>query len=150
MKRIIPILISSLLVLSSCNRTVFSEFQAVPAMGWAADSAFRFDYNIADSTDSYCILINVRHTETYPYQNMWLFVSDSLHEDTLEFYLADDRGRWLGNTHHGYIEMPVLYEEAYRFSAGGKKQLRIRHGMRDEVLHGVSDIGVIIEKNGKE
>lgn len=74
------------------------------------DSVVRFDYTIEDAQPDYQLLVYVRHTERYPYQNMWLFVEDSLRQDTIEFYLADDRGQWLGNKHHGFIEMPVLLE----------------------------------------
>ena len=95
-------------------------------------------------------LIYVRHTEQYPYQNMWLFVDDAGRQDTIEFYLADDRGQWLGNKHHGFIEMPVLWEETKHFSDTGAYTMRIAHGMRDSLLRGVTDIGLEILRNGKE
>lgn len=96
------------------------------------------------------MIIYMRHTERYPYQNMWLFVGDSLHTDTIEFYLADDRGQWLGDRNHGFIEMPVLLEENKHFPDTGIYHMQIRHGMRDSVLRGVTDIGLEIRSNGKE
>lgn len=96
---------------------------------------------------------------------MWLFVnnrpaSDSTYyaldsaefakptaQDTIEFYLANDRGVWLGNGKNGLTEMPVLYEEAYRFAHSGEQVITIQHGMREEPLRGVSDVGVIVTKN---
>ena len=110
------------------------------------DSAMRYDYTITDAESNYRMLIYVRHTERYPYQNMWLFVGDSLHQDTIEFYLADDRGQWLGDKHHGFIEMPVLLEENYHFPDTGSYYMTIRQGMRDSVLRGITDIGLEIQK----
>ena len=55
------------------------------------DSLAQFDYLIEDTMADYQMLIYVRHTEQYPYQNMWLFVDDAGRQDTIEFYLADDR-----------------------------------------------------------
>ena len=108
------------------------------------DSVVRFDYTIEDAQAAYQMVIHVRHTERYPYQNMWLFVNDGHRADTIEFYLADDRGQWLGDKHHGFIEMPVLFEENYHFPDTGTYHLEIAHGMRDSLLRGVTDIGLEI------
>ncbi len=151
-KTTIAILLSScLLGLSACHTdTVYSEFQSVPLQEWSADSVLTYRFDIEDSLSIYRMLVCVRHTEQYPYQNMWLFLNDSLRQDTIEFYLANDRGEWLGNGRNGLIEMPVLYEEAYRFSHGGKQVWHIQHGMREQSLRGISDVGLIITKNGQE
>ena len=136
---------------SSCkNDIVYSRFSSIPSEKWAIDSVAQFEYAITDTIPDYRMLVYVRHTERYPYQNMWLFVGDSLYRDTIEFYLADDRGQWLGNKHHGFIEMPVLLEENYHFADSGKYFLTVQHGMRDSILRGVTDIGLEIIKNGKE
>ena len=75
---------------------------------------------------------------------------EPLRKDTIEFYLADDRGQWLGNKHHGFIEMPVLLESNYHYPDTGHYSLSIRHGMRDSLLRGITDVGVEIIRNGKE
>ena len=132
--------------LTSCTRDiVYSRFVSIPTGEWHADSVPTFTYTIDDTADSYQMLIYIRHTERYPYQNMWLFVDEGSQRDTIEFYLADDRGKWLGDRHHGFIEMPVLYEEERHFGDTGTYTLQIAHGMRDSVLRGVMDVGVEIK-----
>ena len=86
--------------------------------------------------------IYVRHTDRYPYQNMWLFMgsSDSVVTDTIEFYLADDRGIWLGNRGNGHISMPIIYATNYRFDTLGTYSIYVRHGMRTSQLPGITDI----------
>jgi len=144
----LAILVLGVCLLTSCrNDIVYSQFQPIPSEKWQVDSVATFDYTVTDTTVDYRMLIYVRHTERYPYQNMWLFVGDSAHRDTIEFYLADDRGQWLGDKHHGFIEMPVLYEEHFHFPDTGTYQLAIQHGMRDSVLRGVTDIGIEVIKN---
>ena len=138
-------------ILTACRSDiVYSKFYPVASAQWHMDSVAHFDYQIADTAADYRMLIYVRHTERYPYQNMWLFVDNNAHRDTIEFYLADDRGRWLGDKHHGFIEMPVLLEEEKHFSDTGAYSLTIQHGMRDSLLRGVTDIGVEIIRNGKK
>ena len=135
---------------SSCRKgVVYSEFIAIPSGEWDEKALPEFDFNITDNRAGYDILLYVRHTERYPYQNMWLFVrgNPQQYRDTIEFYLADDRGRWLGDKHHGFIEMPVLLETNYHFPDTGRFYFAIQHGMRDSVLRGVTDVGIEIVKS---
>lgn len=139
------------LALTACRQDiVYSRFVSIPSGEWHVDSIAAFDYPVADKQADYRIVVYVRHTERYPYQNMWLFIDNGQRADTIEFYLADDRGRWLGDGHHGFIEMPVLLEQNYHFKDTGTHHMTIQQGMRDSVLRGVIDVGVEVVKNGKE
>lgn len=137
----------SVLCASCQHRTVYSESRTLPLSGWHADSVLHYEFEITDTTAVYDVLLYVRHTQQYPYQNMWLFVNN----DTIEFYLADQRGRWLGNGWGNLREMPVLYRHKLLFSHAGTYSYQIRQGMREDILRGVNDVGVKIEKcDGKE
>ncbi|MBQ7438545.1 MAG: gliding motility lipoprotein GldH [Paludibacteraceae bacterium] len=140
----IGLLIGCVCLLTSCRHDiVYSEFVAIPSGEWDENQLPEFAFNIADREAAYDILLYVRHTERYPYQNMWLFVrGNRQYMDTVEFYLADDRGRWLGDKHHGFIEMPVLLEENYHFPDTGRYYFAVQHGMRDSLLRGVTDVGI--------
>lgn len=105
-----------------------------------------FTAAITDTINPYNVIISVRHTQQYPYQNMWLFVERAGEMDTIEFYLADQRGRWLGNGFGNSREMPVLYQRAVVFPVRGEYTYRIWQGMREDDLRGVQDIGLIIER----
>lgn len=140
----ICLLIGGICLLTSCRHDiVYSDFVAIPSGEWDENQLPEFAFNIADREAAYDILLYVRHTERYPYQNMWLFVrGNRQYMDTVEFYLADDRGRWLGDKHHGFIEMPVLLEENYHFPDTGRYYFAVQHGMRDSLLRGVTDVGI--------
>lgn len=135
-------------ILSSCaKKTVYSEVYTLPCDGWHEDSVLTYSVEIEDTTAGYDVLLYVRHTQQYPYQNMWLFVGG----DTIEFYLADQRGRWLGNGWGDLREMPVIYQHNMRFPRSGYYSYTIRQGMRDSVLQGVRDVGLtIVKSDGKE
>ena len=147
------ILITILISLSFCacnHNTLYSHFLPVSPIGWQQDSVLTYTFPVHDTLNHYDVIICVRHMETYPYQNMWLFCAcglDSLKHDTIEFFLADDRGKWLGNGSNQYVEMPVLYEQNILFPDTGLYNFTIQHGMRDERLKGVSDIGLIIRQS---
>lgn len=133
---------------------IYSAYHAIDSKGWAIDSAQDFTFDINDTAATYQMLIYVRHNECYPYQNMWLIVDDTARHqcplDTIDFYLANNRGQWLGNNHTGFIEMPVLYISERRFATPGTYHIALQHAMRDSLLTGVLDMGLTIKKNGKK
>lgn len=141
------------LILHACNqKEIYFNYQTLPSGGWSKDSVLNFDINVEDTVSVYNVLIHLRHFGTYPYQNMWLFLEskrphDSIaRKDTIEFYLANEFGKWLGKGSGALKEMPVLYKQQIQLPDSGLYRLSIRHGMRDSVLIGVNDVGVRVEK----
>lgn len=137
-KKIILTIIAGLSLMACSKHTVYSDYQSVPLDGWTIDSVVTFTIPVSDTVTPYDVILHVRHTDAYAYQNMWLFVNS----DTIEFYLADDRGHWLGNGHN-FKDMPVLYREQVVLK-DSIYTLHIQQGMREEALKGISDIGVEI------
>jgi gliding motility-associated lipoprotein GldH len=145
------VLIASIIALVACNQNeVFFNYQSVNLDGWNKDSVCVFDVQIDDASKAYNIYVNTRNRGEYPYQNMWLFINrmsaDSVQvSDTIDFYLADDFGRWLGDGIGSVYNMPVLYQQNIRFPKAGMYRYEIQHGMRDSILTGVNDIGLKVE-----
>lgn len=146
---------SSLFVVGCTGNDVFFNYKTIPSTGWSKDSVYNFDIPIKDISASYNLYVNVRNRGEYPYQNLWLFMSkmtpDSLQtNDSIECYLADNRGKWLGSGIGSVLEMPVLYQQNVRFNKAGMYHYKIVHGMRDSILIGINDIGMRVEKVGSK
>lgn len=143
---------SMLLVLGSCGgNDVFYQYETVPANGWHQDTAIHFNVNITDTLSHYNVYVNVRNRGEYPHQNLWLFIEQqspdsTLFVDSINFYLADQRGKWLGSGVGSVYEMPVLYRQNIQFPDSGNYSFSFRQGMRDSVLTGLNDLGLRIEK----
>jgi gliding motility-associated lipoprotein GldH len=126
---------------------MYFQYHSIPLEGWHKDSIYTFDIEV-DNTELYFnIYINVRNTPNYPNQNLWLFISETtpsgtLTKDTIEFYLADHRGRWLGSGAGAIKEMQVLIRQDFRFSETGTYRFEITHGMRTDILQGITEIGM--------
>lgn len=141
-----------LLILSSCGgNDVFYQYETVPANGWHQDTAIHFNVNITDTLSHYNVYVNVRNRGEYPHQNLWLFIEQqspdsTLFVDSINFYLADQRGKWLGSGVGSVYEMPVLYRQNIQFPDSGNYSFSFRQGMRDSVLTGLNDLGLRIEK----
>jgi gliding motility-associated lipoprotein GldH len=154
-KRIKNLLIAALLLLiAACsNNSVYSNYQSIAETGWNKDSVARFTIDIAETETPCNVLVNIRHNSTYPYQNFWMFIATTspdgkTKQDTIECYLADNRGKWLGSGLSSVYNMPVLFKPNTVLKPG-KYTFAIRQGMRDDVLPGITDIGIEIEKTNK-
>ena len=143
------------LFLVSCNKNdVYLKYKTITTNGWSKDSLCRFDIPIKDTTATYNLYVNIRNRGEYPYQNLWLFLSkmtpDSIQTlDSIECYLSDNRGKWLGTGIGSVMQMPVLYQQKVKFNRVGIFHYSIAHGMRDSVLIGINDIGMQVEKLNK-
>jgi gliding motility-associated lipoprotein GldH len=134
------------LALSACQSDlVYSRFIPISSGDWHKDSVLLFCFPVADTTVNYAMDLYVRHTERYAYQNIWLFVQ-SQHRDTVNGYLADDRGRWLGDHQHGLTETRVMNRVPMHFSDSGTYSITVQHAMRDTILRNVMEIGVEVYK----
>lgn len=152
-------------VLAGCSsNTVYGTYHDIPLSGWHKDSVLTFAVDIQDTLATYNVVVSVRHAQEYPYQNLWFYLDksrlmsdsiapdsvfltrQSLRTDSLEYYLADERGRWLGNGFGDRKEMPCLIEQNVRFPRSGTYEYSLRHGMRENQLRGISEVGLIVEK----
>jgi gliding motility-associated lipoprotein GldH len=155
MIRCFCVLIISLFAFACTSNDVYFQYKSVAPKGWSKDSVYSFDIPISDTTVLYNVYVNVRNRGEYPYQNLWLFLSKTTPDktqskDSIECYLADQRGKWLGSGIGSIMEMPVLYQQNVRFKTKGTYHYKIVHGMRDSILIGINDIGMRVEKAGKK
>ncbi|MDR0395502.1 MAG: gliding motility lipoprotein GldH [Tannerella sp.] len=149
--RIIPIIIASCFCFSCGRDTVYNRFQPIRDKAWDKQSEYYFKFEIKDCTIPYHLKIQVRNSDLYPYQNLWLLCKQEQPDstfvtDTLECLLADDFGKWLGNGITLY-QSEFSLRNHYYFPDTGTYTLNLRHGMRDDLLKGIEDIGLLIEKN---
>ena len=150
MKKALLLAISSLLLVACQQNVVFTAYESLPASGWDMDSVMVFHPTVEDSIGNYQMLISIRHTDRYPYQNMWMFVdvkqdSVQLRRDTIEVQLANARGEWYGKGLSEYT-LPVIYLENIPLLQG-EYTIGIQQGMREESLRGVSNVGLKLVKN---
>jgi len=155
MNRCFCIIIISLFAVACTSNDVYFQYKSVTPKGWSKDSIYSFDIPFSDTTVLYNVYVNVRNRGEYPYQNLWLYLSKTTPDkiqskDSIECFLADQRGKWLGSGIGSIMEMPVLYQQNVRFKTKGTYHYKIVHGMRDSILIGINDIGMRVEKAGKK
>lgn len=149
--KILSFIIFSIFIVGCTTRDVYFQYNTVNAKGWSKDSLYVFNVPITDTSATYNVYINLRNSGDYPYQNLWLFLSRKSPnktglKDSIECYLADQRGKWLGTGLGSIREMPILYQQNVKFDQPGTYNYYIVQGMRDSILTGINDIGMRVEK----
>jgi len=136
----------------SCDRKrVFESYIKLDEKGWNKDSVVVFHVQLKDTTRNHNLYVNIRNKGTYPYSNLWLFLTigspdGTMRTDTVEFSLAEPSGRWKGSGIGGLHDNQILYKSSVYFPRKGQYIFKIKQGMRDNVLKGIRDIGIRIEK----
>ena len=154
MRQVVIFISFSLIILGivSCDRKrVFESYQTIGQKGWNKDSVMVFNVALKDTTRNHNLYVNIRNSGTYPYSNLWLFLTigspdGKFRTDTVEFSLAEPSGRWKGSGIGDLHDNQILYKSSIYFPHKGKYTFRIKQGMRDNVLQGIRDIGLRIEK----
>lgn len=138
--------------LSACDdHTLYHSYQSIPEKGWNKSDTLLFQMPINDSLTVLRLSAGVRNENNYPYQDLYLFISHNLEDstkwqtDTLEFTLSDKDGKWMG-TGWGNLYQSVQPMKSAVIRHAGNYTIKVSHGMKDEVLDGISNIGIKIER----
>lgn len=149
------LLMLTALVLLSCNRPAFyDESLRLKEDKWPKDEALSFKVDVADTSSAYRFFINVRNITAYEYNNIYFFLTTEFPgggqaRDTIECTLASREGKWLGKGSGKYRDNRIFIREDIFFPQKGVYTFRLNQAMRHEVLQGISEAGIRLEKQEK-
>ena len=137
-------------LLSCSGNTIYEQHIDIPDGIWNYQNKLLFEPEIEDTINSYSINIHVRHTNLYPYSNLYLFVNTTAPtgasiRDTFECTLADEKGKWLGNGLGDIWDSEFVFKSPVRFPYAGTYQFEIEQAMRREKLPFIMDCGFSIK-----
>ena len=140
--------------LASCEkRGFYDEYKVFEDQTWHTDSIKDFTFFVEDTIKSYNIILRIRHTTEYDFQNLFLFVQLDK-KDTIEVKLANKEGEWMGSGIGDVREMDYVYKNNFIFSQKNKVVFKIEQAMRYgdfskiEKLNNILSVGVsIIEQD---
>lgn len=161
MNKLLAILLTVVFFVSCESDTVFSEIRAMDDH-WGANEVVAFTLPQMDSLKQYNLFVNIRNTNEYKFNNIFLIVSINFPHgktvtDTLEYRMANPDGSWMGQGIGNVKENKLLYKEQVQFSEEGNYTVDIAQAMRNnsEVegvtkLEGITDVGFSIEEAIKQ
>src|SRR5690606_15080064 len=99
MNRVLLLLLTVSIFVSCDSNIVFSESKAMD--GYWGEEVVAFNLPQLDSLKNYNLFVNIRNTNQYKYNNIFLIVSINFPHgktvtDTLEYRMANPDGTWMG------------------------------------------------------
>lgn len=149
----LTLLILFLFLLSSCNSNViYTDNVVMDNSVWELSNVPNFNINIDDTSQLSNVMFTLRNGSDYPFRNIFLFVTVFSPDgekitDTLEYYLADEKGNWYGKGVGDIHELNLPYKTFTFFPETGTYSFYVQHGMRIGSLPGIYDFGLRIEKS---
>ena len=141
--------------ISSCvNGPLFDQNKEVDNT-WSPAEKLNFQVDVKDTISPFDFYINIRNSTDYKYSNLYFFMktifpNKQIAIDTIECYLADNQGNWLGKGFGKYRDQQILFKRNGRFPMSGIYQIQIEQATRDINLIGIKAIGIRIEKYVKK
>lgn len=133
------------------DNVVYTSYQSVEIDGWDKTTTTVYDVAHIKSAGNYNEMIGIRTNDKYPFMSLNLIVEQTVMPsgrqltDTVDCQLADRNGRKLG--HGQSLWLQIIPFRKLTLNKDDSLHINIRHNMRRNILRGVSDIGLIIEKD---
>jgi len=156
MLKIIAPLLVMVLFFSCDSNTVVSESKSLSGI-WNKNETIEFTMPQLDSLKKYNLFVNLRNTNDYRFNNIFLIISMEFPHgktitDTLEYKMAYPDGTWLGAGIGNIKENKLWYKENVSFLEKGDYKIRINHAVRNNgtiegvtELEGITDVGYSVE-----
>lgn len=143
--------------ISSCNpNRVFEKNIDIPNKIWSKDFKPEFEFEISDTNLIYSLSVNVRHTNFYPFSNLWVmayttFPDGKTISSRVELPLADKDGKWFGDCLGDICDANISIQEKTLFNQIGKHKITFEQIMRNKSLNvdelpAIMAIGLKVEK----
>jgi len=145
-------------ILWACTSdAVVSEYRSLDG-NWEKSDTVKFVVPEIDTSGVYNVFLNVRNSDDYPFNNIFLIVNMEFPNgktlvDTLEYKMAYPSGEWMGEGLGSVKESKLWYKEGVRFFESGNYNISITHAVRNNgevegvsTLRGITDVGYSIEQ----
>lgn len=118
---------------------------------WTYDDSLRYEFEIMDTLALYDLIMNVKHSTSYSFQNLYTRIHTQFPDGTrlnkpVSLELADKTGTWQGDCNSKYCTVEIPIQQTAYFNQPGKYAIVIEQFMRDSIINGVKDITFEITK----
>ena len=155
MKYVFAVLILVSLVFCSCNNDiVVKKTKRFDTKQWVFSSPLKADFAIEDKSQKYDIVYFISHSDEYPFQNIYLRITDDfsgkINIDTLNIDLMSKNGFWKGEKNGDSYEYKIKLYDNFSFPENKNNfNIKIEEFTRQDTLKGILKTGIIVKKRNK-
>ena len=144
-------IIAVALALGSCNRsTVYSQYRHTQLAGWERNDTLTFAVAKTKEDVNLRATLGLRVNDSFPFKALYLIVEKTVSPDnivtcdTVNCQLFDEDGKSKGRG-------VSFYQYNFHFTntkllKGDSLTLKVRHNMKREIMPGIADVGITLEK----
>lgn len=126
----------------------------IPQNAWTYAFKPSFTIDITDTMAAYQPYFMIRHTQAYPYSNLWVWVYIKSPGDRVEkkqrmnVVMAEPTGKWLGRGMGEIYEqrLPIKFADSVRFNKKGTYKITLEQNMRINPLPEVMNVGFMLKQ----
>ena len=141
---------------TSCKQVaLYERLQNIKKAAWDEQQVASFNFDMSDTVSAYNVYVIIRHTNQYPYRNIWLNVGlqqagDTIRHQQFELPLAAT-DHWLGTGMDDiYEHRAKLFSQPVHFNKAGTIIFTLQHIMRQNPLPGILQACIRVEPVGKQ
>lgn len=144
------------ILLTSCQGdVVYERYMEIEAARWEYVKPITFDVEVKELGQKMDLYVNLRHTNDYPYANLWLKLfyyppegdPSPPTQQRLELKLAKANGKWIGSGLGTTISHEIKIKSDLVFNRTGVHSFTIQHDMREQVVPAIDHVGLRLEKS---
>jgi len=144
-------------VCAGCLRAPYYQKEAsIPQYAWTYAFKPSFAFDITDTESTYQPYFLIRHSQAYPYANIWMWVYikspvDSIpKKERVNIVLAEPGGKWLGRGMGEIYEQRIRIEfsDSLKFNHKGTYTVSMEQNMRINPLPDIMNVGFSLVKKG--
>lgn len=149
-------LILFLTLFAQCQQiNLYEQTANIPGHAWRSDFTPKFSFQITDTNALYQASLILRHTDAYPFNNIWLDLQvetpDSLFTIRTEQRLGNNEQGWLGTGLNDVYEHRIslnneLGKAGVSFRKAGTYTFQLAQVMREDPLPHVLQAGIRVER----
>ncbi len=157
-KKLIFIVLAGVFMMSCGDDYLYSTTHKMGAAGWTYADSIKFDFEIADTSKRYNLLLKVHHSPDFPNENLYVkFVTvfpqgqEALQgkdrvEQVTSLTLAQKDGQWLGKCSSEECVLQIPIQTNTWFPQSGKYSLLVEQFMRRDSLKDILAIDFAIQE----
>lgn len=153
-RNILIILCCSWLIAGCLPSPYYQAQEPIPQNAWNYNFKPSFTFDITDTNVNYQPYFIIRHTQAYPYNNIWMWLyiktpGDSIAKKArINITLAEQSGKWLGRGMGEIFEqrMKVSLGDSIDFHKAGTYKITLEQNMRINPLPDIMNVGFRLEK----
>jgi len=148
------VLILSIVGILSCGgKVIYQETKAITEP-WNAQDSISFMYEITDTIVPYDLMLEIVHTPTYSYENLYVMVNTLFPDGTIKrgpltLQLSNNNGSWIGKCNDEQCDTKLYLSSKAYYKTPGKYTLSFAQFSRNEQLPGVKSLTLSVLQSSK-